>query len=149
MDSTSDLIAPPRLAGFAKPKRDHGVAFLLTLMVAAGLLILFLFDPALHSFFPVCPFHKLTGLNCPGCGSTRGFHELLHGHIFAALRCNALVMLTSPLVIWLVARHWLARRRGGAARPFDFPAKWLWIFLGVTLVFAVLRNLPQFAWLSP
>src|SRR5258708_23559033 len=33
--------------------------------------VLFLFNPAQHSFYPVCIFHKLTGLNCPGCAGLK------------------------------------------------------------------------------
>lgn len=148
MNSTQEIIEPPRLTEYSKPKPLNGFAGLLTGIAAVLLAVLFLLDPVQHSFYPVCPFHKLTGLNCPGCGSTRAMHEMLHGHILAALRCNALVMLTLPFVMWMVARHLIGRWRG-QQRTLEFQTNWLWIFLGVTIVFTVLRNLPQFAWLSP
>ena len=31
--------------------------------------------------FPKCPFKVLTGLDCPGCGSQRAIHSLLHWDI--------------------------------------------------------------------
>ena len=37
---------------------------------------------------PGCVFRRLTGIKCPGCGGTRAFKELLHGHIIEALRYN-------------------------------------------------------------
>ena len=39
--------------------------------------------------FPKCLFFSLTGLQCPGCGSQRALHSLLHLDLVAALRYNA------------------------------------------------------------
>ena len=55
-------------------------------LAAAG--ALFVFDPAVTSWFPSCPLNTLTGWLCPFCGSLRAVHALLHGHIEAALRLN-------------------------------------------------------------
>ena len=49
---------------------------------------MFFFDPALTPFYPQCAFHRLTGLNCPGCGATRGLYALLHGRWRQALQDN-------------------------------------------------------------
>src|SRR5690606_32381537 len=32
-----------------------------------------------------CPVHGVTGGFCPGCGSTRAVHELLHGDVAGSL----------------------------------------------------------------
>ena len=42
----------------------------------------------------LCLFHRITSLQCPGCGMTRSFHALTHGHIGEALECN---LLSAPL----------------------------------------------------
>ena len=42
-----------------------------------------------------------TGLKCPGCGSQRMLHALLHGDIAAAWRFNALLFLLVPFLIVL------------------------------------------------
>ena len=95
----------------------------------AGLAIIFLFDPAQYGFYPRCPFHALTGLQCPGCGSTRALHELAHGHLATAMRLNALSALALPAM----ALGFAFRRR--LARP-----EWIWILLTVTVAFGVVRN---------
>jgi hypothetical protein len=118
------------------------------LVLLAGAVTVFFFDPSQYQFYPLCQFHRLTGLNCPGCGMTRAIHALLHGDALAALRANALLVG----VVFLLALRggWIAAKRlaSGRAEAF-FPVKWLWPLLGIALVFGVVRNLPPFAFLSP
>jgi hypothetical protein len=149
VNSTREIFEPTRPPVLPMSRTVIIVMIGLGVAMAAALAVLFLFNPTNHAFYPVCMFHQITGLNCPGCGSTRALHELLHGHVLAALRCNALVLLTLPFLIWLAARFLSHRRRGQPTANLVFQPKWLWIFLGVTLVFTVLRNTPQFSWLSP
>src|SRR4051794_18522002 len=68
---------------------------------AAALAVLYRFDPATAGFFPPCPFRLLTGLRCPGCGSTRALHQLLHGQVGAALALNPLLPLSLPALGWV------------------------------------------------
>ena len=117
--------------------------------VALGILAaVFFFNPATHRFYPVCQFHRLTGLNCPGCGMTRALYALLHGNFPAALRDNALfVLVLGALVVrgaWFSWNKSLHRVNGEF-----FPVKFLWPLLAAALVFTVLRNLLAFAFLSP
>jgi hypothetical protein len=111
--------------------------------------ILFACNPAETGFYPFCLFHRTTGLLCPGCGSLRALHQLLHGHVLTALRCNALLVLAMPLVGWFGIGF--MRRRAPHATTSTAKPFWIWVGFGVLLVFSVLRNLPfaQLAWLSP
>src|SRR5271165_2584416 len=70
-----------------------------------GLVILFLFDPATHGFYPVCPLHETRGLLCPGCGTLRALHQLTHGNLVAAWRLNCFVVALLPVALWLGARE--------------------------------------------
>ena len=74
------------------------------------LLFYFIFDPLQYGWMPQCIFHKVTGLQCMGCGSQRVIHSLLHGDISGALRANALLTLSRPFLCFMV---WLefSRRR--------------------------------------
>jgi Protein of unknown function (DUF2752) len=110
--------------------------------------IVFLFNPATHKIYPVCQFHRLTGLNCPGCGMTRALYALLHGDVLTALHDNALFVFA--LGTLAIRADWFGWNefRGRANREF-FPVKFLLPLLGVALVFTVLRNLPACAFLSP
>ena len=49
--------------------------------IAGGVVLLYVAAPTPDSYFPRCLFHMLTGLHCPGCGSTRCLHALVHGDL--------------------------------------------------------------------
>lgn len=73
---------------------------LFTIMAAGALaaicFIYYRFNPSSCGFFPRCPFYVLTGLLCPGCGSQRVFHSLLHLDFVAAFRLNAYLVFMLP-----------------------------------------------------
>ena len=50
-------------------------------MGAVGAAILYLRDPTGNAFFPKCMVYSATGLYCPGCGTQRALHHLLHARI--------------------------------------------------------------------
>ena len=52
----------------------------------------------------LCPFHWLTGLDCPLCGLTRGLFALAKGHWTDAVRLNALAPLAAIMLLALIAR---------------------------------------------
>ena len=74
----------------------YGCAVLLAVM--AGV-VYFTFDPAQEAYFPRCTFLTLTGYQCPGCGSQRALHALLHGDIVAAWHHNAALLVAIPVVL--------------------------------------------------
>ena len=137
---------PPKLKQQRHRYFSIVVLVLFTATTAAG--ILFFFNPAQHGFYPTCFFHLATGLNCPGCGSLRAVHQLLHGHFVEAARLNLLLLLCLPYVGWRTIHFAIARRRGQRA-TFAIRSVWLWAFLCVAIVFTVLRNLPGLVWLAP
>ncbi|MBQ3635359.1 MAG: DUF2752 domain-containing protein [Bacteroidales bacterium] len=60
--------------------------------------------------FPKCPFKVLTGLDCPGCGSQRAIHSLLHGDIVGAWRMNAFMIVSIPYILLLLISKMTAKR---------------------------------------
>lgn len=107
-------------------------------------------DPnAADSLLPGCPFLALTGLYCPGCGSTRCLHALAHFDPVAAIAMNPLLVLALPVLLMMLL--WSAGLRPGFLDPLmarlGQPRLWLWLLLG----FGLLRNLPlaPFVWLAP
>ena len=102
--------------------------------------ILFYFDPARFGFYPVCLFHRTTGLLCPGCGGLRATHQLLHGHFTEAFLLNPLfVAVLLPIGLWLVVR-WAVCRIQGRPAALRFRLAWLWAGIVLTLGFGIGRN---------
>ena len=98
-------------------------------------------DPTSGASYPQCTFRQLTGLWCPGCGLTRGTHELFSGDVAGAVATN----LFTPLVIVLLVAgwiHWTRRAFGAAPARMRVPAgAWL-VAAAVVVLFGVLRNIP-------
>jgi hypothetical protein len=118
----------------------------LALLAAAGAAVVYLFNPAEHGFYPVCYFNLMTGLYCPGCGAMRAMHQLLHGNVVEAARLNLLLLITLAALAWSGVRFAVNRRHG---QPWRIPPSWVWGYLALSTVFALLRNLPEFRWLAP
>lgn len=71
-------------------------------VLAAVILVYSIFDPAGFEWMPQCVFHRLTGLECPGCGAQRMAHALLHGDIASAWRYNAFLLILIPLLAFMI-----------------------------------------------
>lgn len=61
----------------------------------------FVFDPEQFRWMPQCMFLRLTGYQCPGCGSQRMLHALLHGDLAAAWHANAYLLAMLPVIIFM------------------------------------------------
>ena len=126
------------------------------LVISAGFLIgaivYFLFNPIRYSFFPECPFYALTGFYCPGCGSQRAFHALLHGRLLQAAGYNLLTMSALPFIIYsavvLLGNTFFKKRW----KQNLFYKPWFAKFVLIAvLLFGLLRNLPfaGMQWMAP
>lgn len=92
-----------------------------------------------------CPFHRATGLYCPGCGSTRATHHLLNADVLASLRYHPLLLpIGVPAAVALI----LTSLRTLGMRLPELPAPgrgfaWTAMTIAIALlVFWVLRNVP-------
>jgi hypothetical protein len=126
-----------------KIERAKAVPLLLATFAGAGAtVVLYRFAPEQHGFYPRCFFHALTGLQCPGCGTLRAAHRLLHGDVAGAFHFNPLMVTLSPLFAAWLAAYGFSRITGREIwAPFTRPI-WAWALLTVGVVFGILRNLP-------
>jgi hypothetical protein len=114
------------------------------LLPAAGLLALGALRSGVPAWLPPCPFQLLTGLSCPGCGSLRALHELMHGRLAAALDLNALTVLLLPLLGAAMADEIGLLARGRALGRLLYRRELALALLGLVTAFGVLRNLGVF-----
>ena len=116
-------------------------------LIATGLalgVVMYRFDPSQGGIYPICLFRRMTGLMCPGCGSLRAIHQLLHGHLARAFQFNPLLVTLMPVGLWFGLASW--RRAKTRAEVADGgrmgSAKWLWVCVALGLAFTVWRNIP-------
>lgn len=115
------------------PRAARPLAIAASLCLAAALACLFVFNPAVSRLFPPCPLHFFTGFYCPGCGSLRAIHLLLHGHLAAAIKMNPILALAIPFLGALLLK-----------RSWAYQTWTPWIVLIVLITYGILRNIP--AW---
>lgn len=116
--------------------------------VAAGGAYLFIFEPGKSGVFPVCPFRALTGLACPGCGSTRGLHALLHGDLVGAFQFNPFLILALPFLLFALVEYTNAVMRGQPIKRNRLDAKYIWMLFAGVLFFWIFRNTPFYPFVS-
>ena len=101
--------------------------------IVSALTVLFIFNPEKNHVFPPCPVHWLTGLYCPGCGSLRAIHNLLHGRFATAISLNPLMVISIPIVVLMFLN------------PAWFYKRWIpWAAFFILITYGILRNIP--AW---
>lgn len=114
------------------------------LVFAAGLFYFYTYNPSnSDNLFVSCTFKNMTGWDCAGCGGQRAFHQLLHLNILEALRYNALFVVLFPytlILIYYTVRQFLTGKN--FPKNFWFSGKMALIFVGLLLIFMVIRNLP-------
>ena len=114
--------------------------------------VLHIVDPSEATSFPTCPFYAVTGLHCPGCGTLRCLHALLHLDLRSALDYNALTVLFVPLLVIAWLSSGLAAIRGREPPRMWSTPRWTGWAVGVAFgLFWLLRNLPTepFSWMAP
>lgn len=115
-----------------------GMLFLLTM----ALVLLRIYDPAASAIFPPCPFRYLTGWYCPGCGSLRAVHQLLHGNLELAWAMNPLTVLLFPFLAYGLACEALFSLRGQRSPQFTLSGARIRALYAGILLFGIARNLP-------
>lgn len=111
---------------------------------ALVLMMLFVFDPATSGVFPPCPLRYLTGWYCPGCGSLRALHQLLHGNLQAAWAMNPLTILCLPFVAYGLVSYALRPIRGRGLPEIFLPAGVIRALCAVIVLYGIARNLPLY-----
>ena len=117
------------------------VAYLaLVALGLVGVAVLYTFDPRNPGAYLICPFLGLTGYHCPGCGTLRALHQLLHGNVIAALGYNPLTILSLPFIAYSFAEGAMKAFQVKALPRIFIPHQFIWaLFIGI-VAFWLLRN---------
>ncbi|MFV0418170.1 MAG: DUF2752 domain-containing protein [Dysgonomonas sp.] len=112
------------------------------ILLALGGVFYYLFSPEESSFFPQCPFHSLTGLDCPGCGSQRAIHYLLHLQIKRAFLSNPLLVTIIPyILLGVYIEYFGGKEKYPRIRQILFNKNAAYIILSAIILFWIGRNL--------
>ena len=97
-----------------------------------------------------CVFYELTGLYCPGCGSTRAIRALMNGQLKQAFLFNPLLFVLGPpafiVLLYEYLRFVFPKLR---LRPLILPWQLESAVTVLIIVYWVLRNIPAFSVLAP
>lgn len=110
------------------------------------LLLVFVYyfvNPYESALFPKCPFYIFYGYKCPGCGSQRAIHSLLHFEILKAIESNILLVFSIPYLIigGVLENSNIKFKNREAWRERLFGLKAIWILFTIILLFWVIRNI--------
>ncbi len=117
-------------------------------VLAAGAAYLFVFEPGKSGFFPICLFRFFTGFTCPGCGTTRALHAILHGHFLTAFMLNPLFLIAIPFMLFAFIRYTVIVMRGDVPPLNALPAPYIYALFFVVLSFWIFRNTPFYPFVS-
>lgn len=119
------------------------IKIVITVFIGIAIVFIYYFFNPAEYFFPPCTFYQTTGLYCPGCGSQRAFHTLLHGNFLTAFRQNLLLpfgLLALTYYTGLqIVRKWLNKPCYNYLQHRYFT----WFFVAFTLLYWILRNIPM------
>lgn len=123
---------------------DRVTGGLLFLCALIAVPVLFFNSPELPGNYPSCPWRQLTGgLLCPGCGSLRMLHCVLHGRFLDAFHYNPLGFFALPIIPCLII-HWgkLALNGSGFSIVYTLmSASFLRTLVVLLVTYTILRNI--------
>lgn len=123
-------------------RKKIGIGAAIGFVLMAVAFVFYFLDPADYLFFPKCPFLMTTGLECPGCGSQRAIHDLLHFRIGDAFNQNAVVPIAIPYIFLGIYLDFFGGKEKYPRLERFFFGEWAgFIVIFVIIGYWVLRNI--------
>lgn len=92
-----------------------------------------------------CPFHALTHLYCPGCGSGRAATAIVHLDFLTACRQNILFVIFVWPCAYYCFKLYVRYVFGRDLIPWRDPPNWVYQTISVIFIlFWIFRNIPVF-----
>ena len=120
-------------------KRRKYIGILTAAVLLALAAVYFFFDPNTEGVFPKCAFYVLTGWKCPGCGSQRALHALLHGDIAGAFHMNMWIPVAAIYIVLVMIALFFSNRNSRYSKIVTNDYLFA-TFLLFTIAWFVLRN---------
>jgi len=113
------------------PKIERFLKLTILFFFGAFAVWVYFHKPGESQLLPKCVFYQVTHLYCPGCGFTRALYSVLHGDLWTAFRCNAMVF---PIVFsaLLIQHYPKLARSNRVVVPI----------LALIIIWWVIRNIP-------
>ena len=102
----------------------------------------FSINPTNSYLIPKCPFHLLTGLDCPACGIQRALHYFLHGEWGTAIKYNYFLIISVPYFCTVAFTTFSKNTHILFAKRIVQHPTTVKIFLSLTILWWVIRNIP-------
>ncbi len=118
-------------------------AWIATIIAALAIvlaIVYYYFDPVEARWMPRCLWKVATGTDCPGCGSQRMAHALVHGDILGAWHANAFALCIIPLIGILLVLELNREKYPKLYRKVHAP--WvIWTLAAAVLIWWIVRNI--------
>ncbi len=130
----------------AESERKFPDAFQKQILIIYGVILglgLFYTFLILHTPFRIpCLFREITGLECPGCGTSRMALALMRFDIPSAFHYNPVAFFSFPL--WFLISIGAFAGHPRMFRSANNLLRILYINIAVYMIFTVVRNIPFF-----
>lgn len=115
------------------------IAVSIILGIAVLAVAYYYFDPVEVRWMPRCLWKVTTGTDCPGCGSQRMVHSLMHGDFVGAWRANAYAICMLPVIGFML---WLELFRERYPRLYcRVHSPWIiWALVASIFLWWIIRN---------
>lgn len=90
--------------------------------------------------FGVCPFYRMTGYLCPGCGGTRAFHSFLTGHLINSFRYNAFVWYVMCCYVIFMISQTIRLLTKEKYKGFLFHMRYIYIGVAILVLQCIIKN---------
>lgn len=117
------------------------IYIIVSLILFGFIYFYFNYNPSENRIFPRCPFYSITGFYCPGCGSQRAIHGLLHGRIVGGLKHNPLILLLVFVLVYDATIFVLKKLYNKKTNNLLHKPRTTNIILFIIIIFWILRNI--------
>lgn len=119
-----------------------GIGMLILGILTYKIFRLFGSDPftVLGTRFGICPFYRVTGLLCPGCGGTRAFHAFITGHFIKSFINNAFVWYVMTCYMCFMISHTVRIFTKGRYSGIVFRMRYIYIGIIIMLLQWGIKN---------